>query len=219
MAQPLLIGVAGGSGSGKTTVAKELYRQFQDHSVMMIEQDSYYKDQSHLSMNERVLTNYDHPFAFDNDLLLSHLHALLRRQTIYKPVYDFKQHNRSPEQVRVEAKNVIILEGMLILEDQRIRDLMDIKVFVDTDADVRIIRRIKRDIEDRGRTLDSVVHQYLSVVRPMHLQFIEPTKRYADIIIPEGGYNRVAIDLLSTKIRDILQEKQHTRSSDQYTAR
>ncbi len=207
MRHPVLIGVAGGSGSGKTTVATELYRQFQDESVIMIEQDSYYKDQSHLTMEERVLTNYDHPLAFDNDLLLYHLKELLNGRPIQKPVYDFTIHNRVPETVPVEPKDVIILEGMLILEDPRIRELMDIKVFVDTDADVRIIRRIQRDIEERGRTLSSVVNQYLSVVRPMHLQFIEPTKRYADIIIPEGGYNRVALDLLSTKIRDILAEK------------
>jgi uridine kinase len=158
-------------------------------------------------MEERAKTNYDHPFAFDNDLLLAHLQELLHRRPIKKPVYDFKVHNRSSEQVLVEPKDVIILEGLLILEDQRIRDLMDIKVFVDTDADVRIVRRIQRDIEERGRTLRSVVTQYLNVVRPMHLQFIEPTKRYADVIVPEGGYNRVALDLLSTKIRDILLQK------------
>lgn len=208
MGHPVLIGVAGGSGSGKTTVARELYRQFQDESVIMIEQDSYYKDQSHLSMEERVLTNYDHPFAFDNDLLLTHLHELLNGRSILKPMYDFKLHTRSDEQVLVEPKNVVILEGMLILEDPRIREMMDIKVFVDTDADVRIVRRIQRDMEERGRTLDSIVKQYLSIVRPMHLQFIEPTKRYADVIIPEGGFNLVAIDLLSTKIRDILAAKQ-----------
>ncbi|GAA4705654.1 uridine kinase [Brevibacillus fulvus] len=208
MGNPVLIGVAGGSGSGKTTVAKELFRQFQNDSVIMIEQDSYYKDQSHLSMEERARTNYDHPFAFDNDLLLFHLQELLNRRPIEKPIYDFKQHNRRPERIRIEPKDVVILEGMLILEDPRIRELMDIKVFVDTDADVRIVRRIQRDIEERGRTLESVVNQYLSVVRPMHLQFIEPTKRYADVIVPEGGYNRVALDLLSTKIRNILEEKQ-----------
>ncbi|MBW5468462.1 uridine kinase [Brevibacillus formosus] len=208
MGNPVLIGVAGGSGSGKTTVAKELYRQFQNDSVTMIEQDSYYKDQSHLSPEERALTNYDHPFAFDNDLLLAHLQELMQGKAIQKPIYDFKVHNRKPEQIQVDPKDVIILEGMLILEDERIRDLMDIKVFVDTDADVRIARRIVRDIEERGRSLDSVVTQYLNVVRPMHLQFIEPTKRYADVIIPEGGYNRVALDLLSTKISNILLEKQ-----------
>lgn len=208
MGNPVLIGVAGGSGSGKTTVAKELYRQFQNDSVTMIEQDSYYKDQSHLSPDERALTNYDHPFAFDNDLLLQHLQDLLQGKAIQKPIYDFKEHNRKPEQIQVDPKDVIILEGMLILEDERIRNLMDIKVFVDTDADVRIVRRIVRDIEERGRSLDSVVTQYLNVVRPMHLQFIEPTKRYADVIMPEGGYNRVALDLLSTKISNILLEKQ-----------
>ncbi|MED1783594.1 uridine kinase [Brevibacillus fortis] len=208
MGNPVLIGVAGGSGSGKTTVAKELYRQFQNDSVTMIEQDSYYKDQSHLSPEERALTNYDHPFAFDNDLLLAHLQELMQGKAIQKPIYDFKEHNRKAEQIQVDPKDVIILEGMLILEDERIRDLMDIKVFVDTDADVRIVRRIVRDIEERGRSLDSVVTQYLNVVRPMHLQFIEPTKRYADVIIPEGGYNRVALDLLSTKISNILLEKQ-----------
>ncbi|TQR39275.1 uridine kinase [Brevibacillus brevis] len=208
MGNPVLIGVAGGSGSGKTTVAKELYRQFQNDSVTMIEQDSYYKDQSHLSPEERALTNYDHPFAFDNDLLLAHLQELMQGKAIQKPIYDFKVHNRKPEQIQVDPKDVIILEGMLILEDERIRNLMDIKVFVDTDADVRIARRIVRDIEERGRSLDSVVTQYLNVVRPMHLQFIEPTKRYADVIIPEGGYNRVALDLLSTKIGNILLEKQ-----------
>ncbi|MGG1663277.1 uridine kinase [Brevibacillus sp. NRS-1366] len=208
MGNPVLIGVAGGSGSGKTTVAKELFRQFQNDSVTMIEQDSYYKDQSHLSADERALTNYDHPFAFDNDLLLVHLQELLAGRAIEKPIYDFKVHNRKEETIQVDPKDVIILEGMLILEDTRIRDLMDIKVFVDTDADVRIIRRIARDIEERGRSLDSVVNQYLNVVRPMHLQFIEPTKRYADVIIPEGGYNRVALDLLSTKISNILLEKQ-----------
>ncbi|MBY0088168.1 uridine kinase [Brevibacillus brevis] len=208
MGNPVLIGVAGGSGSGKTTVAKELYRQFQNDSVTMIEQDSYYKDQSHLSPEERALTNYDHPFAFDNDLLLAHLQELMQGKAIQKPIYDFKVHNRKPEQIQVDPKDVIILEGMLILEDERIRNLMDIKVFVDTDADVRIARRIVRDIEERGRSLNSVVTQYLNVVRPMHLQFIEPTKRYADVIIPEGGYNRVALDLLSTKISNILLEKQ-----------
>ncbi|QQE73226.1 uridine kinase [Brevibacillus composti] len=208
MGHPVVIGVAGGSGSGKTTVARELFRQFQNDSVTMIEQDSYYKDQSHLSLEERALTNYDHPFAFDNDLMLHHLQELIGGRAIDKPIYDFKLHTRKQETVRVEPKDVIILEGMLILEDARIRDMMDIKVFVDTDADVRIVRRIVRDIEERGRSLDSVVNQYLSIVRPMHLQFIEPTKRYADVIVPEGGYNRVALDLLSTKIRDILLEKQ-----------
>jgi uridine kinase len=202
---PIIIGVAGGTGSGKTTVAREIYRQFENMSVVMIEQDSYYKDQSHLTLEERTHTNYDHPMAFDNDLLVEHLECLRRNESIEKPVYDYRLHTRAQETVLVEPKDVIILEGILILEDERLRNLMDIKVFVDTDADVRIIRRMLRDIEERGRTMESVVEQYLSVVRPMHMQFIEPTKRYADIIVPEGGHNRVAIDLLTTKINTVLQ--------------
>ncbi|WP_152667706.1 uridine kinase [Aneurinibacillus tyrosinisolvens] len=204
MAKPIVIGVAGGTGSGKTTVAREIYRQFADMSVVMIEQDSYYKDQSHLSFEERVKTNYDHPLAFDNDLLLDHLNQLVRHKPIEKPAYDYKLHTRAQEKETVMPKDVIILEGILILEDERLRNVMDIKVFVDTDADVRIIRRMMRDIRDRGRTIESVVEQYLGVVRPMHMQFVEPTKRYADIIVPEGGQNRVAIDLLSTKINTVL---------------
>ncbi|MCM3716956.1 uridine kinase [Fictibacillus phosphorivorans] len=208
MAQkPIVIGVAGGSGSGKTTVAKEIYRQFANQSILIIEQDAYYKDQSEKSMEERLNTNYDHPLAFDNDLLIQHIQSLLAYESIEKPVYDYTAHTRSDKIIPVDAKDVIILEGILILEDERLRDLMDIKLFVDTDADVRIIRRMVRDIRDRGRTLESVIDQYTSVVRPMHNQFIEPTKRYADIIIPEGGQNRVAIDLMVTKIKTILEEK------------
>ncbi|MFT9848453.1 uridine kinase [Aneurinibacillus sp. REN35] len=205
MTAPIIIGVAGGTGSGKTTVAREIYRQFENMSVVMIEQDAYYKDQSHLTMAERVQTNYDHPLAFDNDLLIEQLDSLRAHKAVKKPVYDYTLHTRSADTVYVEPKDVIILEGILILEDARLRDRMDIKVFVDTDADVRIIRRMLRDIADRGRTIESVVEQYLTVVRPMHMQFIEPTKRYADIIVPEGGQNRVAIDLLTTKINTVLQ--------------
>ncbi|ANX13021.1 uridine kinase [Fictibacillus halophilus] len=208
MAQkPIVIGVAGGSGSGKTTVAKEIYRQFANQSILIIEQDAYYKDQSEKSMEERLKTNYDHPLAFDNDLLIQHIKSLQAYESVEKPVYDYTAHTRSDKIIPVDAKDVIILEGILILEDERLRDLMDIKLFVDTDADVRIIRRMVRDIRDRGRTLESVIDQYTSVVRPMHNQFIEPTKRYADIIIPEGGQNRVAIDLMVTKIKTILEDK------------
>ncbi|BCU80664.1 uridine kinase [Polycladomyces abyssicola] len=206
MKRPVVIGVAGGSGSGKTTIARKLYEQFAD-SVVMIEQDAYYRDQSHLPLEERIKTNYDHPLAFDNDLLIEHLNKLLNYEPIHKPVYDYKLHTRSEETVYLEPKDVIILEGILILEDERLRELMDIKVFVDTDADVRILRRMERDIKERGRTLESVIHQYLTVVRPMHLQFIEPSKRYADLIIPEGGYNQVAINLLVNQIRTYLQKQ------------
>ncbi|WP_088102585.1 uridine kinase [Halalkalibacter urbisdiaboli] len=204
--KPVIIGVAGGTASGKTTVAKEIFEEFSEQSIVLIEQDAYYKDQSHLSFEERLQTNYDHPLAFDSELLLEHLQMLANRRGIDKPVYDYKEHTRSNEVVRIEPKDVIILEGILILEDERLRDLMDIKLFVDTDADIRIIRRLSRDISERGRSIESVIEQYTDVVRPMHLQFIEPTKRYADVIIPEGGKNRVAIDLMVTKIRTIIEE-------------
>ncbi len=207
MTKPIVIGVAGGSGSGKTSVTKAIYEQFKGHSIMILEQDYYYKDQSHLPFEERLKTNYDHPLAFDNDLLLEHINKLLKYEEIEKPVYDYAMHTRSSEVIRVEPKDVIILEGILVLEDERLRDIMDIKLFVDTDADLRIIRRLMRDIKERGRSIDSVIEQYTSVVRPMHNQFIEPTKRYADIIIPEGGHNHVAIDLMVTKIQTILEQK------------
>lgn len=202
--RPIVIGVTGGSGSGKTSVSRAIFNYFPEHSIMMLEQDSYYKDQSFLKFEERLETNYDHPFAFDTDLLIEHLQKLIKYETIEKPVYDYVQHTRSDTTMIQEPKEVIILEGILILEDKQLRDLMDIKLYVDTNDDIRIIRRIKRDMEERGRTLDSVIDQYLSVVKPMYHQFIEPTKRYADIIIPEGGENHVAIDLITTKIKDVL---------------
>ncbi|RDG12704.1 uridine kinase [Enterococcus faecium] len=205
--KPIIIGVTGGSGSGKTSVSRAIFNNFPDHSIMMLEQDSYYKDQSHLSFEERLNTNYDHPFAFDIDLLIQHVGDLLNYKAIEKPVYDYVAHTRSQATIIQEPKEVIILEGILILEDERLRDLMDIKVYVDTDDDIRIIRRIKRDMEERGRTLDSVIEQYLTVVKPMYHQFIEPTKRYADIIVPEGGENHVAIDLITTKVASFLNHK------------
>ncbi len=205
--KPVVIGVAGGSGSGKTSVTKAIYEQFKGHSILMIEQDYYYKDQSHLPFEERLKTNYDHPLAFDNDLLIEHIKQLLKYESINKPVYDYSIHTRSSNVISVDPQNVIILEGILVLEDERLRNLMDIKLFVDTDADIRIIRRMQRDIRERGRTMESVIEQYVNVVRPMHNQFIEPTKRYADIIVPEGGHNHVAIDLMVTKIKTILEQK------------
>ncbi|WP_035053483.1 uridine kinase [Carnobacterium pleistocenium] len=205
--RPIVIGVTGGSGSGKTSVSRAIYNQFAGHSILMLEQDFYYKDQSDLSFEERLKTNYDHPFAFDTDLLIQHLEDLIDYKSIEKPVYDYAAHTRSKNIIIQEPKEVIILEGILILEDVRLRKLMDIKVYVDTDDDIRIIRRIKRDIEERGRTLNSVINQYLNVVKPMHHQFVEPSKKYADIIIPEGETNQVAIDLMTTKIRSILVEE------------
>lgn len=204
--KPIIIGVSGGSGSGKTSVSRAIYNHFPNHSIMMLEHDSYYKDQSHLTFEERLKTNYDHPFAFDTDLLIEHLEKLLNYETIEKPVYDYVAHTRSTETIIQEPKEVIILEGILILEDKRLRDLMDIKIYVDTDDDIRIIRRIKRDMVERGRTLDSIIDQYLSVVKPMYHQFIEPTKRYADVIVPEGGENHVAIDLINTKVATYFQK-------------
>jgi len=205
--KPVVIGVTGGSGSGKTSVTKAINECFGEHSILILEQDYYYKDQTHLPFEERLKTNYDHPFAFDNDLLIEHINKLLSYESIEKPVYNYAEHTRAAETIHVEPKDVIILEGILVLEDERLRDLMDIKVFVDTDADLRIIRRLLRDIKERGRSIESVIDQYTNVVRPMHNQFIEPTKRYADIIIPEGGSNHVAIDLMVTKIQTILEQK------------
>lgn len=203
--RPVVIGIAGGSGSGKTSVTNAIYEVYKEHAVVVIEQDYYYKDQSHLEFEERLKTNYDHPLAFDTDLLIEHVHQLLERNPIEKPVYDYALHTRSSKSIIIEPQDVIIIEGILVLEDVRLRKLMDIKLFVDTDSDLRIIRRILRDINERDRSINSVVEQYLSVVRPMHNQFIEPTKRYADLIIPEGGQNQVAIDLMVTKIKTILE--------------
>ena len=200
MEKPILIGITGGTGSGKSTIADALYSNFSKDRITMIQQDMYYKDQSHLSMEERVKTNYDHPMAFDNDLLVEHLQKLIKGEAIEKPRYDFTIHNRAKDTTTVEPREIIIVEGILILEDERIRDLLDIKVYVDTDADIRILRRLVRDIDERGRTVESVIDQYLKMVRPMHMEFTEPTKRYADIIIPEGGHNYVAIDILMAKI-------------------
>lgn len=206
MKKPILIGITGGTGSGKSTVAKEIYKAIKEKNVAILEQDSYYKDQSYLTFEERKKTNYDHPFAFDNDLLIEHLITLLDGKSIEKPIYDFEQHNRKEETITVYPKDIIILEGILILSDEKIRDLLDIKIFVDTDSDVRVIRRITRDIKERGRSLDSVIDQYMNTVRPAHMQFVEPTKKYADIIIPEGGYNKVAIDIMVAKIQSIINE-------------
>lgn len=206
--RPIIIGVTGGSGSGKTSVSRAIFDQLQGHSLMMLQEDSYYKSQDDVPFEERTKVNYDHPNAFDTDLLIEQLEDLLAWKTIEIPVYDYAAHTRSKEVVVQEPREVIIVEGILTLNDARLRDLMDIKIFVDTDDDIRIIRRIQRDIEERGRTLQSVIDQYLDTVKPMYHQFIEPSKRYADIIVPEGGENQVAIDLLVTKVRDIIRKNE-----------
>ena len=203
--KPIIIGVTGGSGGGKTSVSKAILANFTDQKISMIQHDSYYKDQSHLTFEERVTTNYDHPLAFDTDLMIEHINELIAGRPVDIPIYDYTLDTRSEKTYRQEPQDVFIVEGILVLEDKRLRELMDIKIFVDTDDDIRIIRRIKRDMEERGRSLDSVIDQYTSVVKPMYHQFIEPTKRYADLIIPEGASNIVAIDLINTKISTILE--------------
>lgn len=198
--------MTGGSASGKTSVSHAILAHFENEKIAMIEHDSYYKDQSDLTFEERTKTNYDHPLAFDTDYLIAQLKELSEGRAVDIPTYNYAKHTRSHKTYRQEPVDVIIVEGILVLENEKLRDLMDIKIFVDTDDDVRIIRRIRRDIEERGRTLDSVIQQYLNAVKPMYHQFIEPTKRYADVIIPEGVSNTVGVDILITKIASILTE-------------
>ena len=202
--RPLIIAIAGGSASGKSTVVREIVDRLKSLDVSIICHDDYYKDQSHLSMEERVKTNYDHPSSLDNDLLVEHLKSLMEGKSIDKPEYDFKTHNRMKETTRVNPTKVIFVEGILVLEDKRIRDLSDVKIFVKSDEDIRFIRRLKRDIEERGRDLDSVINQYLSTVKPMFNKFVNPSSRYADIIIPNDNKHDVAVDFLVAKIKDIL---------------
>ena len=201
--KPIVIGVTGGSASGKTSVSRAIFDHFSGHSLLLLAQDAYYK-KSDMPFSERKKINYDHPLAFDTPLLKDHLNRLIHRQAVDQPVYDYTIHNRSDRTVHLAPKDVIILEGILILDDAELRD---IKVFVDTDDDIRVIRRIKRDMVSRGRSLDSIINQYLKTVKPMYHQFVEPSKRYADLIVPEGGQNQVAIDLLVTKIKAILAER------------
>ena len=205
MSKRIIIGVAGGSASGKTSLAKRLKRESEEtNSVVIIRQDDYYKDQAEMTMEERLKVNYDHPFAFDNDLLAKHLGELRNGQTVDMPTYDFIEYTRSAVVEKLEPHDVIVVEGLFVLEDEAIRKHLDIKIFVDTPADVRFIRRLNRDVRDRGRSLDNVITQYMNTVRLMHDQFIEPSKRYADVIVPEGGKNEVAVDLLTTKIGSII---------------
>lgn len=202
----ILIGIAGGTGAGKTLVAQTIAEDLGNDEVLILEQDMYYKDLQAIPLGERENRNFDHPDAFDSHLLRAQLETLLAGGSVDIPIYDMRTHTRLAQGRRAAGRRVIILDGLLILEDPSIRQLMDIKLYVDADPDIRFIRRMKRDLTERGRTLDSIIRQYESSVRPMHLQFVEPSKRYADLIVPEGGYNFVAIDLLKTKIRALLSD-------------
>lgn len=207
-----LIGIAGGSASGKTMVARAIVEELGPDEAMVIEQDAYYRDLSHLPFDDRKRQNFDHPSAFDTDFMLEQLRVLLSGGFVDKPTYDYARHTRSERTERVGDHAVIILEGILVLDDERLRDLMSVKVFIDTDPDVRLTRRLRRDIIQRGRDIESVLNQYEQTVRPMHLQFIEPSKRYADIIIPEGVENRVGVDILRTKVRTMVAARQKRRA-------
>jgi uridine kinase len=202
--EPVVIGVAGGTGSGKTTVAREILRRAGTHQISLIQHDAYYKNLDDLPLAQRAMRNFDHPDALDNDLLISHLQELKVGRPVEIPVYDFTTHSRTAETQRVESHRVVMVEGILIFADEALRRLMDVKIYVDTDPDIRFIRRLQRDIAERGRTMESVIQQYLATVRPMHQEFVEPSKRYADVIIPEGGYNEVAMDMVAARIRVLL---------------
>ena len=201
MSKPLIIGIAGGSGSGKSTVADSVANALSSLSVAFIDMDAYYRNFTELTLDERRRLNWDHPDAFDYDLLTNHLERLAERETIDKPVYDFVTHLRSPDTITLSPADVIVIDGILLFVDERVRKLCDVKVFVDADADIRLIRRIQRDMSARGRPLAEIIEQYLSTVQPMHLQFVEPSKRYADIIVPRGGHNAIAIEMIVAKIR------------------
>ena len=205
--KPLIIGIAGGSGSGKSTVARKVAEALSGASVAFIDMDAYYRNYAHLPMEERKRINWDHPDAFDTDLLVSHLALLAAGQAIEKPIYDFLTHTRSTATQRIAPADVAVIDGILLFADERVRAMCDVKVFVDADADIRLIRRLRRDVMKRGRTLDEVITQYLDTVQPMHLQFVEPSKRYADVIVPRGGHNAIAIEMIVAKIHRRLQAR------------
>ncbi len=212
---PVIIGIAGGSGSGKTTVALRVRETCPGKTIRIIHHDSYYKDNSHLTVQDRAAINYDHPKAFETTLLVKHLEAMQRGEAVQVPHYDYSIHSRMPETHLMEPADIVFVEGILVLESTILRKMMDIRLYVDVDSDERVLRRLRRDINERGRSMDSVIEQYLTVVRPMHLQFVWPSKRYAHLIIPEGGHNKVAIDLIATKIQEIIRERDRRRTLNQ----
>lgn len=205
-----MIGIAGGTGSGKSTVARRIYDSLHLDSAVFLDQDSYYRELGHLPLQERTRVNFDHPDALDNELLAEHLEQLIAGRPVEKPTYDFSAHTRAAQSVRVEPRGVILVEGILLFVESRLRELFDLKIFVDTDADIRFIRRLRRDLDLRGRTLDSVIEQYLATVRPMHFDFVEPSKRYADIILPRGGNNMPGISVIAARIRERLERAGET---------
>ena len=209
----MIIGISGGTGSGKTTVAKSILEAVNAEDVVFIQQDSYYRNLKDLPLDNKQAANFDHPDALDNDLLVHHVRRLKAGYAVELPLYDFKTDTRLSETVLIEPKPIVIIEGILIFYDTRLLEQMDIKVFVDTPDDIRFIRRLRRDVAERGRTVESVIEQYLATVRPMHMQFVEPSKRYADVIIPEGGHNLVSIDLISGKIRERLSNTSYTNGA------
>jgi len=209
----MIIGICGGTGSGKTTVANRILESVSRDEVIFLQQDSYYRNLDQMPLDYRRKVNFDHPDAIDNDLLVEHLRALKAGRTVELPVYDFRTHTRRPETLRMGPRPIIIIEGILIFNEERLRDEMDVKVFVDTPDDIRFIRRLRRDIAERGRTVESVIEQYLGTVRTMHMQFVEPSKRHADVIIPEGGHNLVSIGLISGRIRERLADARRAASA------
>ncbi|HEY60978.1 MAG TPA: uridine kinase [Anaerolineae bacterium] len=205
---PIVIGIAGGTGSGKTTVANVIIKRVGGHHISYLPHDAYYRDLTDLPPNQKAMVNFDHPDSLESELMIEHIKQLKKWIPVDIPVYDFSTHSRTKKTIRVEPQPVVIVEGILIFVEQKLRELFDVKLFVDTDNDIRFIRRLQRDIAERGRTREIVIQQYLTTVRPMHLEFVEPSKRYADVIIPEGGLNEVAMDMVTARIESLLRQKE-----------